>query len=116
MSSHSVGVGARREVYSCTVTNNSNDSIGVEVIYGGWAYKQAANADIPAGGTFRAEDRIENHGSYQARIEIVAIEVTRSNGETQKLTAPFDGVNGIEPDWSFVIDDSQIQSVNNNNK
>ena len=66
------------------------------------------------GGTFQAQERIVDHGSYQTRKEIAGIEVIRMNGQRQKLIAPFDGVHGIELDWLFVIDNWQIHSVNKN--
>ncbi len=120
MSFPRVSLGAPSAVYSCTITNNSYDSIRVLILYAGGApegtgvNQEVANADIPPGGTFLVEERLVDQGSYQTRSEIVGIEVTRSNGETQKLTAPFDGVHGIELDWNFVIDNSQIHSGNNN--
>jgi hypothetical protein len=115
-----VGLAAPNMVFSCTITNNSYDNIRVLILYTGGAREgmgvdqEVANAEIPLGGTFQAEERLMDHGSFQTRKEIVGIEVTRANGQTQKLTAPFVGVRGLQVDWPFVIDDWQIHSGNNN--
>lgn len=120
MNAHRVGLAAPRMVPSCIIKNNSNSNIQVQILYKGLAHngrgadQEVATGIIPTGGTFRAEERTMDHGSYQTRKEIAAIEVTRTNGQKQRLTAPFNGVHRIELDWLFVIDNWQIYSVNKN--
>ena len=107
-----------RMVHQCTIKNNSSDPVQVNIVYqgpppeGGGNHQEVSAADVPVGGTFRAEERTTNHGSFQTRKEIAGVEVTRADGRKQNLTAPFDGVQGIQLEWLFVVDDSQIHSVN----
>ncbi|CAF0737847.1 unnamed protein product [Adineta steineri] len=113
-----VGMPAPRFVHSCTIRNNSNGNIKVQILYRGPApegqgfQQEASTVDIPVGGYIRAKERSTNHGSYQTRKEIAAIKVLRANGQKQKIVAPFEGVNGVELNWIFIVDNYKIQSVN----
>ncbi|CAF1497095.1 unnamed protein product [Adineta ricciae] len=115
-----VGLAAPRLVHSCTIRNNSNGPVRVQILYKGPSahgrgdHQEISTADIPSGGSFRAEERVTNHGSYTTRKEIAGIKVARYNGQKQKLYAPFQGVHSVELNWLFVIDDWQIYSVNPN--
>ncbi|UJR11363.1 hypothetical protein I4U23_015544 [Adineta vaga] len=116
----SVGLAAPRFVHSCTIKNNSSGPIRVQILYKGPAaqgtgdHQETSVADIPIGGTYQAKERVTNHGSYQTRKEIAGIKVVRVNGQKHQLLAPFDGVNGVELNWLFIIDNWQIHSLNPN--
>ncbi|CAF0939352.1 unnamed protein product [Adineta steineri] len=111
-----VGLAAPRYVHSCIIENKSSNNVIVQVVYqkvageGGLVEGVTSNFDIPAGGNYQVAERIQDHGSFTTRNTIESIEITRVDGQTQKLTAPFDGVFSPQLDWLFVIDENQIHS------
>jgi hypothetical protein len=87
MNAHGVGLATPRMVHSCTIKNNSYGNIRVYILYKGSArertgvHQEIYKANIPMSGTFRAEEEMVDHGSYQTRQEIAGIEVLRMNGQ-----------------------------------
>ncbi|CAF1134716.1 unnamed protein product [Adineta steineri] len=120
MSHPGVGVAAPRYVHSCIIENKSSNNVNVQIVYrkvereGGLVEGEISNFDIPASGNYQVAERVIEYGSFQCRDTIESIEITRVDGQTQKLTAPFDGVIGPALDWLFVIDENQIHSVEKN--
>ncbi|CAF0939299.1 unnamed protein product [Adineta steineri] len=115
-----VGVAAPRFVHSCNIENKSSNNVNVQIVYrkvereGGLVEGVTSNFDIPASGNYQVAERVIECGSFQCRDTIESIEITRADGQTQKLTAPFDGVFSPQLDWLFVIDENQIHSVKKN--
>lgn len=103
-------------VLSCILENTSDDDVKVrikfKVLEGGNNFRyDTFDTDIPAGDSYQVERRTTDDGFNQV---VDSIEVIRADGQTQKLTAPFDGVYSIEVDWPFVIDNLEIRSVDKN--
>jgi hypothetical protein len=87
MNVHGVGLVTPRMVHSCTIKNNSYGNIRVHILYKGSArertgvHQEIYKANIPMSGTFPAQERIVDHGSYQTRQEIAGIEAIRMSGQ-----------------------------------
>ncbi len=73
MNALGVGLATPRMVHSCTIKNNSYGNVRVHISYKGLpredtgVHQEIYKANIPMGGTFRAQERIVDHGSYQTR-------------------------------------------------
>ena len=107
-----------RFVKGCTVRNDTDGDIHVRVIYRKDSNDVTAapdhlqTANLSVGQTHQAEEKIVSNGSYDMCLTIQAIEVTKADGQQLREAHPFAGVNSIEPNWLFVVDNNGINSGN----
>jgi hypothetical protein len=112
-----VGVATPRLVHGCTIRNESNGNAYVRILYelkqgpGDKIHERRVEFQLAKGGQTHIEEEEFDMGSFQVRETIRTIEVTRANGQTQEINAPFENVNSIELDWLFIIDNRNIRSV-----
>ena len=113
-----VGVATPRLVHACTIRNESTSDVYVRVLYEiaqkseDEVHERRVEFQLVKGGRTHVDEADFDMGSYQIREAIRAIEVTRANGQSQQIDAPFENVNGIERDWLFIIGNTGIKSVN----
>ncbi|UJR08144.1 hypothetical protein I4U23_012420 [Adineta vaga] len=112
-----IGRAAPCLVHGCTIWNKSNGNVYVRVLYepirthDDDIHERRVEFQLTKASQTKVDEEEFNMGSYQVRETIRAIEVTRTNGQIQEITAPFENVNGIELDWLFIIEDRNIRSV-----
>ena len=112
------GVATPRLVHGCTIRNESTGDVYVRILYELQqdskenVHERRVEFQLAKGRQTRIDEEEFDKGSYQVRETIRAIEVTRANGQTQQIDAPFDNVHGIELDWLFIIDNRNIKSIN----
>jgi hypothetical protein len=112
-----VSHGPPHRVHGCTIKNDSEDNIKVRVSYEEHSdeednlHHKIAQIEIPADGSARVGECSYNKGSNIIREIIDCIQVTRKDGHIQELRAPFEGVSSHENDWLFVVNNSEIESV-----
>ncbi|CAF0936181.1 unnamed protein product [Rotaria sordida] len=112
-----VGLATPRLVHGCTIRNESNGSVYVRILYEpikgqrDEIFERRSEFQLPKGGQTHVEEAGFDKGSFEIRETIRTIEVTRANGKTQEINAPFENVDSIELDWLFVIDNTGIRSV-----
>ncbi|CAF0929012.1 unnamed protein product [Adineta steineri] len=115
-----VGRAAPCLVHACTITNKSNGNVYVRVLYepvrkqDDDIHERRVEFELAKNAQTQVEEAEFDMGSYQMREAIRTIEVTRANGQTQEINAPFDNVNGVELDWLFIIEDRNIRSIQPN--
>ena len=113
-----VGVATPRLVHGCTIRNESTSDVYVRVLYEliqdskDAAHERRVEFQLAKGRKTRIDEEQFDKGSFQVRETIRAVEVTRTNEQTQQIDAPFENVDGIELDWLFIIDNRNIRSVN----
>jgi hypothetical protein len=113
-----IGVATPRLVHGCTIRNESSSDVYVRVLYElieglkEEVHERRVEFQLAKGGYTRIAEEEFDKGSFRVRETIRTIEVTRPNGQTQQINAPFENVNGIELDWLFIIDNRSIRSVN----
>ncbi|CAF4881340.1 unnamed protein product, partial [Rotaria sp. Silwood1] len=111
-----VGLATPCLVHGCTIRNESNDSVYVRILYQPIAgqrdeiFERRCEFQLAKGAQTHVDDETFDKGSFQIRETIQTIEVTRANGRSQEISAPFENVNSIELDWLFVIDNTSIRS------
>ncbi|CAF3792382.1 unnamed protein product, partial [Rotaria sordida] len=104
-------VRAPSSVRGCSIRNNSDGDAKIHVIYKQYPNEEDGdrphhhNMTVPPGETHRVEPRAVTTGGCQLYGPVEAIEITQYNGQQMRIHEPFDGVNQIENDWLFIIDD-----------
>ena len=117
-----VGLATPRIVHGCTVRNGSIGDVYVRVLYEPMRDQQDSlherrlEFQLPRGCQTKIPEERFNMGTYDIREAIRIIEVTRSDGQIQRIQAPFENVYGIELDWFFLIEDRNIKSVKSNRR
>ena len=117
-----IGRGTPQLVHACTVRNDSRDNVYVRILYEpvrdqkDELHERRVEFQLGRGKQTQINEEEFNMGSYTIREAIRTIEVTRSNGQTQEINAPFENVTGIELDWLFIVEDRNIRSINPNSR
>ena len=113
------GVCPRSSAIGCTVMNKSNSECQVQIRYeADKPYESVVNI-------LHLKPEQQQHSGIQEflsdegigrRKEINSIKVTRSDGRTDELHAPFEHSIGVQIFLFFTIDDEQIKSVKSFNQ
>jgi hypothetical protein len=115
-----IGRAAPQLVHACTIQNQCRDNVYVRVLYepvrssGDQVHERRVEFQLGQRGQTMIDEEGFDMGSFQIREAIRTVEVTRPNGRMQEIHAPFDNVHGVELDWLFVIDESNIRSMPRN--
>jgi hypothetical protein len=108
------GLKAPGHVYSATLTNSSDDDVTVEVQYAGSddSQNETVTVTVPKGGSQTLEEKSVQTGEHEQRKFIQNLTVTSTNGTTNQLTAPFEGVTSPKQNWQFEVgQDGSLKSV-----
>ncbi|CAF1267174.1 unnamed protein product [Rotaria sordida] len=109
-------------VRSCIIRNDSDQDVYINLVYKQFEDEAESNIahqhdiNLSPGEAYQAVARQVVMGSAKLSADIEVIEITPANNETMKLEQPFDGVEKIERDWLFVIDNEGIHSVGRNSE
>ncbi|CAF4861582.1 unnamed protein product [Rotaria sp. Silwood1] len=102
-------------VRDCIIRNDSDGHVQIRLIYESSPEDNNSTSHsvvhLGQGQIHRVDEKIVDHGSWTAVQPLQRIEVTRSDGQTMHLAAPFEGVNTVVRNWLFVIENGTIKST-----
>lgn len=99
------GVKAPSHVYSATLNNTGDNDVTVEVQYAGSdaSHSETASVTVPKGGSQTVEEKTVQTDGHEQRKFIQKLTVTSADGNTQELSAPFEGVTSPKQGWQFEV-------------